>query len=131
MTKIIELAHKLGEEIAASEQIKNLTAAKDAFEKDLALQEKMSEYEADRRLLGEEFSKSTEDADQKAIADLRARLEELGAEITANENYAAFAKAQQAMDALMADVNGEIRFCITGERPETCTHDCSTCSGCH
>ena len=30
-----------------------------------------------------------------------------------------------------ADVNGEIRFCITGERPETCTHDCSTCAGCH
>ena len=52
MTKIIELAHNLGEEIAKSEEIKNLTAAKDAFDKDLALQEKMSEYEADRRLLG-------------------------------------------------------------------------------
>ncbi len=131
MTKIIELAHKLGEEIARSEEIKNLTNTKDAFDKDLALQEKMSEYEADRRLLGEEFSKSTDDADQKAIADLRARLEELSAEITANETYAAFAKAQQAMDALMADVNAEIKFCITGERPAACTHDCSTCSGCH
>ena len=48
-----------------------------------------------------------------------------------NENYAKFASAQQAMDALMADVNAEIKFCITGERPSTCTHDCSTCSGCH
>ncbi len=131
MTKIIELAHKLGEEIAKSEQIKDLTAAKDAFDKDLDLQEKMSEYDADRRLLGEEFSKNTDQADQKAIADLRARLEELGAVITVNENYAAFAKAQHAMDTLMADVNAEIRFCITGERPESCTHDCSTCSGCH
>ena len=131
MTKIIELAHNLGEEIAKSEEIKNLTAAKDAFDKDMDLQAMMSEYEADRRLLGEEFSKSTDEADQKAIADLRARLEELGAKITVNENYAAFAKAQQAMDALMAEVNGEIRFCITGERPEKCTHDCSTCSGCH
>jgi len=131
MTKIIELAHKLGEEIAASDEIKNLTAAKDAFEKDLELQEKMGEYETDRRLLGEEFSKNTEDADEKAIADLRARLEELTKEITANENYKVFAEAQKAMDALMADVNGEIRFCITGERPDTCTHDCSTCAGCH
>ena len=131
MTKIIELAHNLGEEIAKSDEIKNLQAAKDAFDKDLALQEKMSEYEADRRLLGEEFSKNTGDADEKAIADLRARLEELSAEITKNENYMAFAEAQRAMDALMADVNGEIRYCITGERPETCTHDCSTCSGCH
>lgn len=131
MTKIIELAHSLGEEIAKSEQIKSLKTAKDAFDKDLALQEKMSEYEADRRLLGEEFSKSTDEADEKAIADLRARLEELTKEISANDAYKAFAAAQQAMDALMAEVNGEIRFCITGERPENCTHDCSTCSGCH
>ncbi len=131
MTKIIELAHMLGEEIAKSDEIKNLSAAKDAFDKDLALQELMSEYEADRKLLGEEFSKSTDEADEKAIADLRARLEELGQKITANVNYSAFAEAQKAMDALMADVNGEIRFCITGERPSTCTHDCSTCAGCH
>lgn len=131
MTKIIEMAHKLGDEIAKSEEIKNLTAAKDAFDKDLALQELMSEYEADRKLLGEEFAKSTDDADEKAIADLRARLEELGQKITANNNYSAFAEAQKAMDALMADVNGEIRFCITGERPAECTHDCSTCAGCH
>ena len=131
MTKIIELAHMLGEEIAKSEEIKNLTAAKDAFDKDLELQSKMSEYEADRRLLGEEFSKNTDEADQKAIADLRARLEELGKEIGENASYQAFANAQNAMNALMADVNGEIRFCITGERPEDCTHDCSTCKGCH
>ena len=41
-----------------------------------------------------------------------------------------FAAAQQAMNKLMADVNAEIKFCITGER-DNCTHDCSTCSGCH
>lgn len=131
MTKIIELAHSLGEEIAKSEEIKNLQSAKDAFDKDSELQALMSEYEADRRLLGEEFSKSESEADQKAIADLRARLGELNALIGANATYQVFASAQAAMDALMADVNGEIRFCITGERPSTCTHDCSTCSGCH
>ena len=131
MTKIIELAHSLGEEIAKSEEIKNLQSAKDAFDKDSDLQAMMSEYEADRRLLGEEFSKSDAEADQKAIADLRARLGELNALIGANETYKFFAKAQAAMDALMADVNGEIRFCITGERPSECTHDCSSCKGCH
>ena len=56
MTKIIELAHKLGEAIAESEEIANLNTAKEAFDRDLELQERMSEYEADRRLLGEEFS---------------------------------------------------------------------------
>ena len=131
MTKIIELANALGNEIAKSEEIKNLEAAKAAFESDTALSEKMKEYEAERLLLGQEFAKSTDEADERAIANLRARIEELSSEISKNPKYIAFAEAQQAMNALMADVNAEIKFCITGERPSTCTHDCSSCSGCH
>ena len=131
MTKIIELAHMLGDEIAKSEEIRNLEAAKAAYQSDAALQEKLSEYETHRVLLGQEFSKEESEIDQKAIADIRARIEELSTEISASELYRAFAAAQQAMNALMADVNAEIKFCITGERPSECTHDCSTCSGCH
>ena len=131
MTKIIELAHALGEEIAKSDEIKNLEATKAAFQSDAELQEKMSEYETDRFLLGKEFAKDASDADERAIADLRARIEELSAEISKSHVYIAFAEAQQAMNALMAEVNAEIKFCITGERPTECTHDCSTCSGCH
>ena len=130
MTKIIELAHALGEQIARSEQIKNLQAAKEAYERDAELQAKMSEYEAERILLGQEFSKDPAEADEKAIADLRARIEELASEISVAPLYIAFASAQQAMNELMNEVNAEIKFCITGERPSTCTHDCSTCGGC-
>ncbi len=131
MTKVIELAHALGEEIARSEQIKSLEAAKDAYERDAELQAKLSEYETERKLLGEEFSKNAADVDEKAVADLKARIEELTAEICANDSYVAFANAQKAMNDLMAEVNAEIKFCITGERPVSCTHDCSTCGGCH
>ena len=101
MTKIIELAHLLGLEIAKSDEIKNLEAAKAEFQSDAELQNKMSEYEAERLLLGQEFAKDPTEADQRA------------------------------MNALMADVNDEIKYCITGERPSECTHDCSTCKGCH
>lgn len=131
MNRIIGLAHALGEEIAKSEEIKNLEAAKAVFEADADLQSKMSEYETDRMLLGQEFAKNTDEADQEAITKLRARIEELTAEITSNANYISFSVAQQQMNSLMADVNAEIKFCITGERPSECTHDCSTCSGCH
>ena len=131
MTKIIELAHALGDEIAKSEEIKNLNATKEVFDNNEELQAKMREYEAERLLLGQEFSKPTDEVDEKAIADLRARIEELSREISADEKYQNFAKAQQAMNALMAEVNAEIKFCITGERPSDCTHDCSTCKGCH
>ena len=131
MTKIIELANALGREIAKSEEIANLEATKAEFQSDAELQSKMSEYEADRLLLGKEFAKDSSEADERAIADLRARIEELTGEISKSPVYIAFAEAQQAMNALMADVNAEIKFCITGERPSDCTHDCSTCKGCH
>jgi len=130
MTKVIELAHELGMEIAKSDEIKNLEAAKAAFDADAELQAKMSEYETHRKLLGEEFSKPSNEIDEIAVANIRARIDELTREISANPIYITFANAQQAMNRLMADVNAEIKFCITGERDD-CTHDCSTCSGCH
>ena len=131
MTKIIELAHALGEEIAKSEEIATLKKTKDAFDRDAGLQAKMSEYEAEKKLLGEEFSKDADEADEKAIADLRARIQELTGEISQDAVYLAFANAQKAVNAMMDEVNAEIKFCITGERPAKCTHDCSTCGGCH
>ena len=129
MTKIIELAHALGEEIAKSDEIKNLEACKKAFESDAELQAKMGEYETERKLLREEFNKTDSD-NQQAIEALKKRLEELSSEITANSHYTDFANAQNALNTLMDSVNAEIKFCITGERPVTCTHDCSTCGGC-
>ena len=129
MTKIIELAHALGEEISKSEEIKNLEKTKAVFDSDAELQEKMREYETERMLLGQEFAKDG-DADQTVIENLKARLEELSRIITSNSNYTEFANAQKAMNELMNSVNAEIKFCITGERPSECTHDCSTCKGC-
>ena len=131
MTKIIELANALGREIAKSDEIANLEAAKAEFQSDSELQNKMSEYEAERMLLGQEFAKNPDEADQRAIADRRARIETLSSEIGSNPKYIKFAEAQRAMNALMAEVNEEIKYCITGERPSDCTHDCSTCKGCH
>ena len=130
MTKIIELAHALGEEIAKSDEIKNLESTKKAFESDAELQSKMSEYETERKLLREEFNKADGEDNQATIEALKKRLEELSVEITANSHYTDFANAQNALNSLMDSVNAEIKFCITGERPSTCTHDCSTCGGC-
>ena len=63
MTKIIELAHLLGMEIAKSDEIKTLNETKNAFDSDRELQALMSEYEADRVLLGQEFSKNENEID--------------------------------------------------------------------
>ena len=120
----------LGEEIAQSEEIKNLNEKKEAFDANEELSKKMREYEAERLLLGQEFAKADGERDEIAVANLRARIEELTREISRDSTYIAFAEAQKTMNDLMASVNAEIKFCITGERPSTCTHDCSTCGGC-
>ena len=130
MTKIIEIAHTLGEEIAKSEQMTALKAAKDVYDRDSELQSLMSEYETERTLLGKEFSKETDMVDETVVSELRRRIEELSAKICINDNYVAFANAQKELNELMNSVNEEIKFCITGQRPEKCTHDCSTCGGC-
>ena len=130
MTKIIELAHALGEEIARSEEMRLLELTKSIYDADEPLQEKMREYQTEKALLAQEFSKEPDQADKIAIENLKNRLEELSREITANQNYTDFADAQKAVNDLMNSVNAEIKFCITGERPSECTHDCSTCSGC-
>ena len=130
MTKIIELAHALGEEIAKSEQIENLEVAKGKYESDATVQELMAEYQTQRTLLADEFKKGA-DADKDMLEKLKMRISELTKSIMENPVYTAFQAAQAALDALMEEVNSEIKFCITGERPEKCTHDCSTCSGCH
>ncbi len=131
MTKIIELAHTLGLAIAESDEIKALEIAKEAYESDATLQAKLAEYETDRKLLTEEFIKEEGEKNESEVARLRAHMEALAAEIVVDEKYVAFTTAQEALNALMAEVNAEIKFCITGERPSTCTHDCSTCGGCH
>ena len=131
MTKIIELAHTLGLAISESDEIKALEIAKNTYEADADLQAKLAEYETDRKLLTEEFIKEDSDTKEETVAKLREHMEALAAEIVVNDKYVAFTQAQDALNALMAEVNAEIKFCITGERPTKCTHDCSTCGGCH
>ncbi len=131
MTKIIELAHTLGLAIAESDEIQALELAKEKYEADVELQAKLAEYETDRKLLAEEFIKEEGEQKEVAVQKLRDHMETLAAQIVVNEKYVAFTEAQSALNALMAEVNAEIKFCITGERPQKCTHDCSSCSGCH
>ena len=110
MTKIIELAHTLGLAISESDEIKALEIAKEAYETDADLQAKLAEYETDRKLLTEEFIKEDNDTKEQTVAKLREHMEALAAEIVVNEKYVAFTQAQDALNALMAEVNPRHAF---------------------
>ena len=45
--------------------------------------------------------------------------------------FAELNRAQAEVNELMNSVNQTIMTQITGEEPSGCTHNCSTCGGCH
>lgn len=126
---VLEQAKALGEALANDETVLALNAAKIAYENDTELRRAMQEYNAQRALLGEEFSKELDKQDADLIAKIKERIDVLQNEIVLHPAYTGFMEAQKGLKKLMDQVNSEISFYAFGERP--CTHDCSTCSGCH
>ena len=47
-----------------------------------------------------------------------------------NDKYKAMQEAGAAVEAILSQVNGVLTFYVTGEEPQSWTHDCSTCGGC-
>ena len=119
----MELAAQLGQAIKADARVKKMEEAKVAYEKDEEIQKLMLEYNAQQIALAEEYKK--EPVDEKIIEAIENRLDEIVKEVTTNKTFIAINEAQEAVQALMTEVNAEIEFQITGQRP--CSHDCSSC----
>lgn len=121
--EIMELAAQLGQAIKADPRIAQMDEAKVAYEKDEKIQQLMLEYNTQQIALAEEYKRET--VDQKIIEAIENRLNEIVEAVTTSETFLKINAAQEAVNALMNEVNGEIEFQITGQRP--CTHDCSSC----
>ena len=124
--EIMELAAELGKKIKEDPRIEELNRAQAAYEADKELQAAVNEYNAQSEALNQEYRKDT--PDQEFIKLIEERIHALYKQISMNVNMVALNAAQDAVNSFMNEVNGEITYQITGERP--CTHDCSTCSGC-
>ena len=119
----MELAAELGKAIKADERITKMNEAREAYEKDEDLQKLMLEYNVQQTALAEEYKK--EQIDPAIIEAIESRLDAIVKEVTEKDVFVALNEANEAVNALMQEVNGEIEFNITGQRP--CTHDCHSC----
>ncbi len=129
--EIFELAARLGQALKADERLIALEAAKQAYENDAALLRLRKEYEVQQTLLAGEIGKQ-EGKDLHLVEAIQTRIDELYRAISENQSYQNLAAAQTAVNGLMERVNAAINYEITGELPGGgCTHDCSTCGGCH
>ena len=127
--EIFELAAELGKALKEDAKLKRLDDAKNAYEADPELKKMMVEYEVQQKALQVEITR--EERDTLFIETIQKRIDTLYNNIMSHPVFIELNEAQAEVNELMNAVNNTITFNITGEQPSSCTHDCSTCGGCH
>ena len=123
---IIEKAHELGEMIKASDEMKALKEAEEAQASDDDAQQLIADFNIKRMNLAREIQakKITEEDAIKKNNEAFSEMVEKSATIKK------YVDAKERFDKMVHGVNNVINFYIMGEQ-QGCTHDCSTCGGCH
>ena len=136
---VIELTRQLGAAIQKDERYLAFAAAKEANEKDDALNALMGEIQMIQMNYQMEASKETPDSAkmQEFEAEFNAKYEAF----MANENMQKYDEARAEVDSMMNYIMQILGLCVNGADPATCEpeqqHDhscdgaCSSCSGCH
>lgn len=99
------------------------------YSEDPAISALLIEYQAQQTALTDLYAK--DERDEGIIDAIQTRLNEIYTEIISNPLYVAFKEASDEYEAYYKSIYEEMEFHLTGKRPGGCTHDCSTCSGCH
>lgn len=129
MENIKKLANKLGEAIQASKEYKEYEEAKTKYETDEDLQKLIGDFNMAKMNVMTEMQKG-DDKDEAKLTAHQTKMREIYSEIFKNELMTDFNTKKSELEAVVNEVYGIINFYVTGEDP-SCTHDCSTCGGCH
>ncbi len=123
---LLEKAHELGKMIQECPEMEALKTAEEAQEQDTEAQELLKEFNLKRMNLVRDMQaeKISREEAAKRNSDAFAEMMDKSATIKA------YVEAKKDFDAVVQEINGIINFYITGQDPN-CTHDCSTCGGCH
>lgn len=124
---IYSLAAELGKTIKEDERMIRMEKAKEAYEGSEKIANLMMEYGIQQQALT--TMGDGDEIDTDALTRIQDRIDEIYAEITQDPLFIELDEAQAAVNELMETVNNTIMFNATGKTP--CSHDCSSCSGCH
>ncbi len=133
-----KVLRELGKEIQADPRFKALKEAAAANDKDEALQKQMQELQLISLKYQQEATKG-EEADQDRIKELQEEYQNIYEEVMKGENMMNYSAAASEMEQMAQYISGMIGLFFDGQDPETCelpdpadcTHDCTTCGGCH
>ena len=128
---------ELGKEIQKDERfaaLKEAAALNDANEE---LQKQMQELQLISLKYQQEMQKG-EEASQERITELQGEYQSIYNDIMETESMQKYSAAAEEMEKMAQYISGMIGLFFDGQDPETCeippqdcTHDCSTCGGCH
>ena len=122
--EVLKKCEELAELLKQDERMMALAEAKKAYEESSEIKRLMMEYNVQQIALTEEYKKDTRD--EEFIKIINNRIEELYNAISNDPVMKNYINAQEEVNLFMQEVNSEINFFITGDRP--CSHDCSSCS---
>ena len=124
---IYSLAAELGKAIKEDERMIRMEKAKEAYESSEKIGNLRMEYGIQQQALT--TMGDSEEIDTDALTRIQDRIDEIYAEITTDPVFKELEEAQNDVNELMESVNNTIMYNATGKT--ACTHDCSSCSGCH
>ena len=134
MNEILEMAQKLGQAIADSEEIKVFREMEKIFNEDTEAQRVMNEYEAERAKMTVKAKETgmTPESLQLFQSEMKKSMDKLMANKTVKE----YLEAKSNFNDIIKKVNSIISFCIQGEDQELaseggCSGNCGSCGGCH
>ena len=127
--EIFELAAELGKKLKDDNRLLELENAKKAYEENAELKKYMLEYDVQQKAMQREVAKP--ERDLHFIEVIQNRIDELYKLIAEHPVFIELNRTQNEVNELMNRVNQTIMTQITGEEPGGCTHNCSTCGGCH
>lgn len=134
---ILTAARELGKALQESEAYVAMNEAREKNDKNLELQEKISNFNLKKIALNRETAK--EQKDSTKISTLDREIREAYQDIMNDPNMKAYSEAKAKVDELMKKIEFVLGMSLNGADPETievpesagCSGNCSSCAGCH
>ena len=134
---VIIAARELGKALQQSEAYIAMNEAREKNDKNIELQEKISNFNLKKIALNREVSREEKDSDK--ISRLDREMREAYQDIMNTPDMKAYSDAKGKVDELMKKIEFVLGSSLNGQDPETveipestgCSGNCSSCAGCH
>lgn len=128
--ELTEAIHKVADLIKKDSRHLDIVSASAEYSSDEEITKLLDEYGAIQAALSAQYEEGK--ADDEVAKTLQNRLNEIYSKVTEKPVYVKFKEASDAYEELTNEIYAELEYAVTGHRhDEGCTHDCSTCGGCH